>query len=263
MKMRLLGACLAAGLAASGAALGADLPSRVEPALAPAAPLPSWAFQATLYGWATALDGDVGLRYRRPIGVNVGFDQILDHLEGVFMGAFQARNDTWMFLGDVVWSKLGANRTNRFGGQLDYEQTLGLLAGYVGYRVPIGSPDLDVRVLAGARAQRLSADFRHSGVIPALDLSASGSKEWVDPLVGLSATYAFDKHWYVNAIADIGGFGVGSRITSQGFLAVGYKWTETLSTSLGYRALYTDYEKSGFVYRTTLHGVFTGLSVHF
>ena len=246
----------------AGPVAAADLPPRVA-TMPPVTPMPSWQFQATLYGWATALNGDIGVRNRQPIGVNIGFDEILRDLKGAFMGAFMAKNDTWMFLGDAVWSKIGTKATTRFGGQLEYDQTWGMLSGYAGYRLPIGTPDLDIRVLAGVRGQRLTADIKHYGVLPIFNRSASGTKDWLDPVIGLSAQYAIDKNWFVNVIAEIGGFGVGSDLTSQGLLTVGYKWTETISTSIGYRALYTDYKKDGFTYNTTMHGVFMGLGVHF
>jgi hypothetical protein len=67
----------------------------------------------------------------------------------------------------------------------------------------------------------------------------------------------------VNALADIGGFGVGSKLTAQGFIAVGYNWTDTVSTAIGYRAIYTNYENDGFVYDTTMHGVFSSVGIHF
>jgi hypothetical protein len=262
--MRLLSSLAGVVLLASASAVAAaDLPSRQAP-VPPAPPQVSgWTFQATLYGWATALNGDVGARYRQPIGVNVGFDQILDNLKGAFMGAFMAKNDTWMVLADVVYSDLGKKRETRYGGQLDFSQTQTIATGYVGYRLPVGIPDLDLRVIAGARAQNLDVDITHFGVLPVFDRTASGSKTWVDPVVGLSMQYNFNKKWFLNVLGDVGGFSVGSQLTTQGFAAIGYRWTETISTSIGYRALYTDYKKNGFTYETTLHGVFAGIGVHF
>ena len=55
----------------------------------------------------------------------------------------------------------------------------------------------------------------------------------------------------------------GLQLTAQGFLAVGYNWTETISTAIGYRAIYTDYDNDGFVYNTTMHGLFTSVAFHF
>ncbi|MFN7611129.1 MAG: hypothetical protein ACK5QX_09380 [bacterium] len=250
-------------IGSAGLVSAADLPARTAPPPPPPQAPSGWTFQLTLYGWATALDGDIGARYRQPVDVNVGFDQILDNLKGGFMGAFQAKNDTWMVLADVVYSDLGIKRETRFGGQLDFSQTMGIATGYVGYRIPIGSPALDLRLIGGARGQNLEVDITHFGVLPAFDRTASASKSWIDPVVGFAMTYNFDKHWFLNVIADVGGFGVASQLTTQGFAAIGYRWTETISTSIGYRALYTDYKKNGFVYETTLHGVFAGIGVHF
>ncbi|MHB2169105.1 hypothetical protein [Alsobacter sp. R-9] len=248
----------------SGSALAADLPSRAAPPAPAPLPAPSgWTFQATLYGWATGLNGDIGALYRQPINVNIGFDQIFNDLKGAFMGAVQAKNDTWMFLGDVVWSEIGSKRETRFGGQLEYTQTQSILSGYVGYRVPVGAPALDLRVIGGVRGQQLDVEIQHFGVLPAFDRTASATKTWVDPVVGFAFTYTIDKNWFLTGLADVGGFGVGSQFTTQGFAAIGYKWTENISTSIGYRALYTDYKDGGFVYQTTLHGVFAGVGVHF
>jgi hypothetical protein len=54
-------ACVALGLACSVPAAAADLPV-APPVQKPAVLSPSaWQFRATLYGWATAINGDVGV----------------------------------------------------------------------------------------------------------------------------------------------------------------------------------------------------------
>ncbi|MCW1411893.1 hypothetical protein OLZ32_27115 [Rhizobium sp. 1AS11] len=64
-------------------------------------------------------------------------------------------------------------------------------------------------------------------------------------------------------MADVGGYGVASDITLQGTATVGYNWTDTLASSVGYKALYTGYQEGGFQYDATQHGVFTRLAVKF
>lgn len=264
MKNRVIAFAAFAAIAWSGAAFASDLPAKKAPPPAPvASPATGWKFTATLYGWLTALDGDVGVRYRQPVPVSVGVDQILDNLKGVFMGAFEAKNETWMFVVDAVWSKLGADRTTRFGGQLDFTQTLAIGEAYVGYRIPVGGPNFDLRGIVGLRGQRLTAEVQHFGVLPIFDRSVKGTTQWLDPVIGFTMRYDIDKNWFLNLTGDVGGFGVGSNITAQGLATIGYKWTENISTSIGYRALYTDYDKGGTVYKTTLHGVFLGLGVSF
>ncbi|WP_280141790.1 hypothetical protein [Bosea sp. OK403] len=42
-----------------------------------------------------------------------------------------------------------------------------------------------------------------------------------------------------------------------------YRWAESISTALGYRASYTDYRNDGFTYRATQHGAFSSIACHF
>ena len=51
--------------------------------------------------------------------------------------------------------------------------------------------------------------------------------------------------------------------TAQGFASIGYQWTPSISTSVGYRAIYTDYRDGGFLYSTTQHGLYSSLAYHF
>ncbi len=259
-------AMLALGLLAAPAAHAADIPAKTAPP-APAAPAPvdTWRFQLTLYGWATALDGKLGVRGLPPVNTNVSFSDILKNLDGAFMGAFTAQNDTWMVLGDLVASQLTARKTldRVVDAGIKAEQTMTIASGYVGYRLPFGSPSLDIRALAGVRYTNLDGTLTlYPRVLP-VAIERGASQNWTDPVVGVSVHYDFNERWFMNAIADVGGFGVGTRLSAQGFLAVGYKWTQNISTSIGYRALYQDYRNNGFVFDQTMHGLFVGLGIHF
>jgi hypothetical protein len=150
------------------------------------------------------------------------------------------------------------------GGTVSFEQSQAIVSGIVGYALPIDVPGLQLSATAGIRYNHLKAELDIDPVrFPALFPGRQGTQDWVDPVVGLSAHYDINNKWFVNALADIGGFGVGSRLTAQGFLAVGYNWSERFSTALGYRAIYTDYKDDGFVYDTTMHGLFTSMALHF
>lgn len=223
----------------------------------------TWKFQLTTYGWASGLNGKVGVRDLPTVDVNVTFADILKNLDGALMGSFYATDGEWMFLTDLIWAKVSDQVTvGTAGGTVKYEQKQAIISGIAGYALPIDVPDLQLSATAGVRINHLKAKL---DVNPAdfPDISREGSKTWVDPIVGLSAHYDINERWFVNALADIGGFGVGSDITSQGFLALGYRWSEQVSTALGYRVLYTDYDKGGFVYNLTQHGPYAGLGFHF
>jgi len=53
---------------------------------------------------------------------------------------------------------------------------------------------------------------------------------------------------------DIGGFGVGSQLTWQGYGALGCQFTQRIYSEVGYRYLYVDYQHDGFVYDTATRG---------
>ncbi|MFC7397737.1 autotransporter outer membrane beta-barrel domain-containing protein [Chelatococcus sp. GCM10030263] len=246
----------------------ADLPP--SPPTQPAA-LPGWTFQATFYGWLTALDGTVGVRNLPPAKVDASISDVLEKLDGAVMGSFLAKNGDWMILTDLIWSQLSDDATLNVADNptAKFKQRLLIASAIAGYRLPLGNPDLDLSVTAGLRYQRLTLDATLTpGALPALSFSNEQRKDWIDPIVGLALQYRMADRWFLNGLVDIGGFGVGSQITSQGFVSVGYKWTESLSTAVGYRVLYTDYEASGnhagtFRYDTTMHGPFVSMALHF
>jgi len=88
-----------------------------------------------------------------------------------------------------------------------------------------------------------------------LDNSFSLDEDWWDPYVGLRARFNLSKAFYLTAKADIGGFGIGSDLTWQASGALGCQVTRNLHAELGYRYLYTDYNKDGFLYEVSQSGV--------
>jgi hypothetical protein len=244
-------------------ATAADL---AQPPPEPQAPayVNDWKFQLTLYGWATALDGDVGIRGLPPVDVDVSFADILDNLDGAIMGSFYASNGKWMVLTDLIWAKLSDSvDVGPFGGSVDFEQRQLIASAIVGYALPLGVPNLQLSATAGVRYNRLRAELDIDPALLPISISRKGTKNWIDPTVGLFLHYDINDRWFVNALGDVGGFGVGSDFTTQGFMSVGYMWTKSISTAIGYRAIYTNYDKNGFVYDTTQHGPFASLAVHF
>lgn len=242
-------------------AMAADL---VEAPPPPAPVVKDWRFQATIYGWAAGIDGDIGIAGLGPAHVNVSPSEAIESLKGAVMGAFSATNGDWLFLTDLIW-----NRTNSTGpigatgAAYDFTQNQYIVQSAVGYRLPIDIDRFTLSGTVGFRYMYLDGDLGLGTIAVPNVVSASGHEQWIDPTVGLSLRYDFNDKWFLNALGDIGGFGVGSDLTWQAFGAVGYNWTKTISTSIGYRALYEDYTDGGFVYNVTQQGVFAGLGIHF
>ena len=226
--------------------------------------VPGWKFQATAYGWLTAINGDIGIRDLPPASVDISAVDVLKNLDGALMGSLLARNGDWFILGDLIWAKLSDSaHVGPVIGDVDFKMTQVIASGIVGYKLPLGLPDnVELSATAGLRYQYIKGQL---GIAPAdfPGISREGTEDWIDPIVGLSLRYQVDERWFVNALADIGGFGVGSDFTAQGFASVGYMWTPSISTAIGYRAIYADYENNGFVYDATQHGLFTSVGFHF
>lgn len=95
-----------------------------------------------------------------------------------------------------------------------------------------------------------------------LNSSATTAQQWIDPYIGFAARYNLSKAFYLTAKADIGGFGIGSELTSQGSAAIGCQVTRYIFAEAGYRYLYTNYDQDGFLYDVTQSGfqITTGIT---
>jgi hypothetical protein len=276
------------GRSIAAAGLGVALAFHAQAAdLAPVSPeppspvlAPGWQFQATLYGWASAVSGNVGVGRLPDATVDVTFPDLLDvlhNLEGAFMGTFIARDEALIFGIDLIWSKISDNvnlkagtgslAPFRSGSLVDLEETQTIATGFAGIRLPLGSPDLHLYATAGARYQRLGVTLTLTQAVLDFSSTNESSVDWVDPIIGLAGQYRINEKWFINGLADFGGFGVGAKIDTQGLLAVGYNWTPSFATTFGFRALYTDYSSGNgpgsFRYKTTMYGPFAGISLLF
>jgi hypothetical protein len=232
------------------------------------------------------IDGSVGVGRLPAANVNASFADILKNLKGVFASTFIAHNDTFIVGLDLMWSRVGTGVTFKLNGDgpfanlrsgssasFQQDQTIG--TAFAGYRIPIGSPDMSLYGTLGARYQNLSAKVSLSHQFPGIlgqpagfTLVSNQTVDWVDPLIGLAMNYRINEKWFLNAYGDVGGFGVASKLTSQGIIEVGYNWTPSISSELGFRVLYTDYQRNNgnggsFRYDTTMYGPVTSLSYHF
>lgn len=264
----MMGAVLASALFGVDSADAADLPAAMPvkaPAVVPAA-ADDWQFQLTVYGWLTGLNGDAGVRGLPPASVNVSASDALKNLDGALMGSFSAKKGDWTFLFDLIYTDVSDSVT--FGPLAGSTADLGLkqtiVQGLAGYRLPLALPEtVDLSGTVGFRYQHLSGDVDVTNAYVPFTISGDGTQDWIDPTVGLLLNYRINDKWFINALGDVGGFGVSSKLTAQGFAALGYLWTPQVSTAVGYRIIYTDHEDNGFVYDMTQQGLFVSLAYHF
>lgn len=110
----------------------------------------------------------------------------------------------------------------------------------------------------GALASQLDDDIKRNRTT-----EVSGSTSWVDSIVAVRLRHWFSPRWFLNVYGDIGGFGLGSRLTWAAAGGLGYQARDNLAIEAYYRVYSVDYEDDGFVYDTKMHGFFAGLAYSF
>ena len=270
---------IALGALVSLPALAADLPTKKpapEPMPVPAIPS-TWHYELTGYGWASSVAGSTGFGALPTLDYYAPFSKVLEHLEAAFMGSVVAYNDSVHRRPgrDLDEDRRGGNRQGfaapgrrrRRGPHPDRRPRDRLRRA----RIPVGPPNLLLYATVGAR-------YTYSGTKVALTTplgfgnTQSVDKGWVNPVAGFAAHYRFDDRWFMNVLADIGGWS--DSATGQALASVGYNWTQNWSTTLGYRVLYT-YEKQdtgfnyllfepkSFRYQQWMYGPFAGVKYSF
>jgi hypothetical protein len=201
------------------------------------------------------MSGDVTAK-----GVNadldVPFESIWNNLDLGAMGKIRVGYDRWALTTDVIYMGLKGSKSG-VSASLDQwvaEPTLS-------YRVID-----EIEVLAGARYNNISGEIRGPGILPQPRI-ATGSQEWLDPIVGANLNVPLGHNFSLNARMDIGGFGVGSDLTWQAFPYIGWRFSKWGSLQAGYRWVYTDYETGSnsdlFRYDVMTQGPQIGFTIHF
>ena len=255
-------------------AASADLPTQKpapEPVVTP--PLPSkWAFEITGYGWGTDLVGQTGVGPFPTSSFFIDFLKLIQHFQGGLMTAFVARNDTFIAGLDVILSRIGAGTNFRdptsalFGDHANLTLTQAIVTAWGGVRLPVGPPNLELYGTLGARYFYNRSALDLSFPVTGFESNFALTKNWADPVAGITAHYVINDKWFVNFLADVGG--LDNSATGQMLGSVGYNWTPSISTTLGYRALYTYFRDIGgplrdYRYQAWMYGPFVGFKYSF
>lgn len=263
----------AASLLTSHAASAADFDqTRMTPEQT--RPEREWAVIVSPYAWAASLKGDASLAGFNT-DVDVPFSDVFDHLDFVLMGNIEVTNGQWGFYVDAQHVRTSQDEellSNEIGLKI---RTTSLAAGafFKACEVELGGETvfarprtLSIEPTAGIRWTKLEAD------VSVLNVNASKSADWTDPFIGLRMNADLTERWNLFAEADVGGFGVGSRLSVNAQAYLGYRTMMLGRPTIlraGYRALYQDYENDDFTgankfrWDVTQHGPVVGLSMRF
>ncbi len=260
-----------------------------------------WRVTVMPYLWALGLNGTTTAR-GETIGANLSFIDLLTKVDTPpleFATRFEVRNGPFAAYGDFFWAQLRASgsdlalRTPFTGASLTADKTghltfttKAILEGGAAYELARwsngGVSYTAIDALAGVRYWNVSAnvglDITGSLNVAALGLSQVGQRavagtgdlNWVDPLVGLRVRQQLASGDEFQLKADIGGFGVGSKISWQAvggyvhnFQFNGLNW----QSMIGYRALEVDYSQGAGLRMSglnmVLHGPIAGIGLQF
>ncbi|MGL1833938.1 hypothetical protein ACKVEX_10050 [Rhodocyclaceae bacterium SMB388] len=221
-----------------------------------------WHYRITPYAWGAGLDGTVG-KFDRRAEIDKSFSDILHDLDFGAMVGFEARRGRVGLLAELMYVRVSESDRvpTPFGFSVKVNvtarTTTGLLAAT--YRVAVDDWGY-VDVLGGARHWSLRTDVRLGGP---LNLRGRNTESWTNPVIGVRGLHHLGPRTYALGWAMAGGFGVGSRSSSDLMAGLGYQLNEQAALLFAYRRLAVDYRNSGFVFDTTLQGPVIGLDYRF
>lgn len=231
-----------------------------------AAPDQGLVFTITAYGWASGLSGRARTLPPLPaVKIDVGFDKVLQNLNGAFMTAAELRSGRYILLADFIFAKIAPSkefdtqRTLGLGVRLDSTSFIGLVA--AGYRL-IDDPKFFVDGFAGVRGFSLDNILKlDTGA--GTSLSFGKSEAWADPALGARVRFNFNESWFASIIGFAGGTSAKSDFFGDVFAGVGYNFGERSSAFAGFRALKVDYARGNYLYNVVQYGPVMGLSFRF
>jgi hypothetical protein len=221
-----------------------------------------WAHEFILYGWLSGLDGTIGVAGAGDVPVDASFSDLAGYLDFAMAGHFESHNAKAMFVADVSYVGLGAERDAMVDNvpvtiDMDLNQWIMEIGG--GYRA---TPEIDV-ILVG---RYYILDLGTTSTSIAGVSSSSNSQNWGDVYLGARYMKTLKEKWVVSARGDVGTGG--SDFAWFGNVGVGYHFNTVVSAGVAYRVLSLDREPDAansdyFKYDMTQDGLGIGVGFAF
>ena len=251
------------------AAAAAMLLFSSAPARAETGALGDWSIIFTPYAWIPVIEGSIKINDSElPIDASVADLLRNSDRAAFFLGSLEVRYKRFGIYADSTYLKMGFDNDLAFSGRVSTDLEFTFVDFGINYRILEGAPRTvqpwTVDLLAGGRYSSQDYQIKLPDVppiLPGVPNKVGVDKSWIDPIVGARVILEMSRRVRLSIIGDVGGFGVGSEISTQGQATLGYRWYPgnfELEAAGGYRALYQRVDFGGDTaaldYDATIHG---------
>lgn len=222
-----------------------------------------WRFSLTPYVWFAGISGDLSLP-RQSRDFDVDFGDTLSALKFGAMGIFEARRGRFGLVVDAVTltteEDFSTPRSVLFSSGTSRLTTTEI--SLIGLVRVAEKPRWNLDLGAGFRGWWIDSKVSlNPGVAPAR--SASGSANFIDPLLALRYNVGLSERFDFSVYADIGGSDTDSRLTWQVLAALNWQATDSISAHVGYRHISIDVSRGSIDLSTALSGPIIGATFRF
>lgn len=220
-----------------------------------------WEYKASLYLFTAKTKASTGT----PLGAvsaELSFSDALENLDLAFMGAFEASNQKWSFIGDYMVTDLSF-REGTPGPILSSARAsveTQIFTGYALYRVH-ETPSANFDLGGGLRWFSTDTSIRLVGGA-GNGLSFGADDSWFDPIIAARLNVALSNRWFGTALVDYGGFD-SSDNTWQAVLTLGYAINENWMLRGGYRHIEVESKVDGADFSFEQSGPLLGATFRF
>jgi hypothetical protein len=219
-----------------------------------------WEQTLSLYGWLPSLDGTLTFKIpTQPDGSTEA--NVIDSLDAVFMGSYEARKDKWIFLTDLIYLEMSGGGSGIIPSVTwDTKLTTKLFSFYGGYNL-VETNKMQFDLIGGMRYFSLDTSAtRGGGFLPLLNRTYSTSIDNYDAVIGFKGSYSLNENWYIPYQFDIGGGDSDLTWQANASLAYRFDWGDIIAT---YRYIHYDKGTSLLVEDFDLYGPKVGVVFHF
>lgn len=227
-----------------------------------------WNFLAEVYFLFPYMSGDTGIGNLPNVQIDANPGDILSQLSMGAMFYFEADIDKWAFSSDFIYMNLGKGLDAEPSaiinfGTIELKQLMWELAAFRKL-----FPCLDAGLGLRLNSLDISSSINRNTILDgAINQYRSDGQTWVDPFIVARFHDKGDTKYLYQLRADIGGFGIGSDLAWQIQAYLGYRISDLIQASAGYRILSMDYNKGNgadrFLYDVDTSGPVIRLGFNF